>query len=467
MKTELRKNSRPQRGRRFREYLVITPKNREMIEEFLASTEGEVHPHRHANYERYLWLFADLIECDFDKLVEEVDGKLTTEARLLMKKASIVINGSDYSDETIRCLVASVKVAFKHWYGDGMYHPLALKFLKRPKVKHGAVRRRIFSEEEIVELIEHTTDPMWRFFLAYLGLDSGARPCELRRLRWAQLEKDQYGYYFRITTAKDASDGASRPVRILKSAPYFLRWQRERSRKNTLEPKTNKPDDFVFLNQYGEKLSDSAVTVFFSRLRRRMQLDELTALSLRRSWITRKMCDPRITAAQIQFIVGQTVGGTAIRAYTFMQDRDILNTQLHLNGRAPEEELNREVELVDCLKCQGANAPNEEFCQHCRSVLVDPTFVTITDQREDENERLQRLIHEQCRVLSEALEKKDTSTLKAFVKAYSSLLPTSAEAADEEAPPPLQHADPAGAKRLAVSSQRAPAGHGPSPGTPR
>ncbi len=473
MKTELKKNNRPQQGRRFQEYLQITPKNRMMIEEFLESTAGEVHPHRHANYERFLWLFANVIECDFDKLNEEVDGKLTTESRLLMKKASRIINDSDYSDETIRCLVATVKVAFKHWYGDGVFQPLVLKFLKRPKAKHGSIRRRIFSEDEIVEMIEHTTDPMWRFFLAYLGLDSGARPCELRRLTWGQLEKDQYGYYFQITTAKDASDGASRPVRILKSAPYFLRWQREKRRKNTTETKKNGPDDFVFLNQYGEKLTDTAVAIFFSRLRKRMRLDELTALSLRRSWITRKMCDPRITTAQIQAIVGQTVGGNAIRAYTFIQDRDILNTQLHLNGRAPAEDLSREIALTDCPKCQQPNAPNEEFCAQCRAVLVDPAFVTITEQRVEETERLQRIMYEQCRQLSVALEKKDIPVLQAFATAYSSLLQKdSGSSIVSPASASIPTTTVAGVGPAATHSSRSPVaiettGLGPLPSTPR
>lgn len=415
MKEELKKQEKIVKGETIEKCLVITPKNKMMIEEFLSWLKGAVCDKRFYNYKLYLYKFADLIECDFDELnVIGRDGKISKRSKELMRRAATAIHSSDFSKNSVNMMITAIKVAFRHWYGDDEDNPPALKLLKSKKIKGPKKERQIFSEEDIMEMLKQITNPMWKFFVAFMGLDCGARAYELRTLKWNKLEKDDYSYYFWIKNAKDSGNTESRPARIIKAAPYFNEWKKLERLKNTTKPKLSGPDDYVFQDQYGKPLSEAAICMFFRRLRNLMGYEEFTSLSLRRSYITRKQREG-IHPAKIQLIVGHKVGGKTIAGYTFLDDKDALDAQLEVGGIKRREEIIKHYAPKICPSCNIENKHDAEMCIECQLPLVEEAFLKIRKEQTDRLERLEKAMFMQSKMLVNLIKNKDYAALKKLI----------------------------------------------------
>ena len=146
---------------------------------------------------------------------------------------------------------------FKHWFGEDEEYPKVVRGMKRPKGRGRLVLPEEMPDEDLIHrAIKACRNPRDRFFLAYEGLDAGARPVELRMLRWKNLKKDDHGHYFRIRTAKQSGESDYRPIRIIFSVPYFLEWMKS-------YPGERKDDEYVFcdLNHADRPMTQNAVTV--------------------------------------------------------------------------------------------------------------------------------------------------------------------------------------------------------------
>jgi integrase len=181
----------------------LSKTNREMIDEFAAFKKGSVIEKRLTLIHNSLVKFADLLEIDFDKASKDD----------ITRAWNIIYSSMDISVKSKQDEYLHIRQVFKHWFGEDEEYPKTVRGMTRPKGR-GLLRLpdEMPTEGKIYAAVKLCCNYRDKFFVAYEGLDAGARPVELRRLKWKDLKKDDHGYYFNIKTAKESGDTEERPI---------------------------------------------------------------------------------------------------------------------------------------------------------------------------------------------------------------------------------------------------------------
>lgn len=105
-------------------------------------------------------------------------------------------------------------------------------------------------------------NPRDQFFIALCALDGALRPIECRRMKWKQVKKDKYSYFIVVDTAKKSGDKETRVIRLIKSEPYFIKWNQD-------YPGEKSDDSYVFINYTDlEPISKGTIASLFRRIKR-------------------------------------------------------------------------------------------------------------------------------------------------------------------------------------------------------
>lgn len=360
------------------ENLSITNKNKEFTDKFLQYMKNQCVPDRFHKYKYSLYRFANLVEKDFNELTRE-DSR---------EAGGIIGNSKTLSATTKVNIVGDVRRAMRYLFGQDEDLPDFIKPFKIPKnqKQKGRLRlpKHILDEKKTYSLVKACGNSRDKFFIALLGLDSGMRPCEAFRMKWKQIEKDEHSHYIVIDTAKKSGDKDTRVIRIIKSEPYFIQWMKD-------YPKTKTPEDFVFINVSNHKPLDIGTThALFRRLRKKLKIDDkLTPYTLRHSLLTRMAKDSRIPMAVLKKFAGHTQRSNTIAEYTHIDDDDLKDMQLQINGKIKtKEEQKEEIKPVKCPKCNTMNEFDAEFCLNCNMALSQKRIVSIYDLLEQNNKKL-------------------------------------------------------------------------------
>jgi integrase len=279
--------------------------------------------------------------------------------------------------------------------------------MKRPK---GRARLRLPEEMPDEELIHRAIkacrNPRDKFFVAYEGLDAGARPVELRSLQWRNLKKDDNSYYFRIYTAKESGQTDYRPIRVIFSEPYLLEWMKA-------YPGQRSDDEYVFckLDDPSIPMTGGSVTSLFKRLKKRLGIkNKFSAYVLRHATLTRMGKNPNVSEAVLKKFAGHTQSSSIIGEYQHYGGDDVKEMQL---GYAGKEILDKDksYELkktpIICPHCEKANAWDAEICGFCNFALSQKRHVELeefkqrTEKLEKEKEETNMLIKELIKKISE------------------------------------------------------------------
>lgn len=360
------------------ESFKITKRNKEFIDKFLNYMKLHCVPTRWHKYKYVLYRYADLVEKDFDKLTRDE----------VHESAGIIASSKTLSATTIDNVIIDVRRAMKYLFGDDEDLPNFIKPLKIPKNQKQKGRLRLpkhfLDEKETYSLVKACGNSRDKFFIALLGLDAGIRPCEAFRMKWKQIEKDQHSHYITIDTAKKSGDKDTRVIRIIKSEPYFIQWMKD-------YPKTKTPEDFVFINIGNHKPLDIGTTsALFKRLRKKLNItDKLTPYVLRHSILTRMAKDSRIPMAVLKKFAGHSQRSNTIAEYTHIDDDDLKDMQLQINGKIKtKEEKKEEIKPVKCPKCNTMNEFDAEFCLNCNMALSQKRMVNIQELLDKNNEKV-------------------------------------------------------------------------------
>ncbi len=315
--------------------------------------------------------FADLLEMDFDR---------ATKTDITM--AWNVILSSDLSIKTKQDEYLHIRQVFKHWFGEDEVYPQVVRGMKRPKGRGPLMLpEELPSEDLIHRAIKACRNPRDRFFVAYEGLDAGARPVELRRLQWKHLKKDQHGYYFRLWTAKQSGDSDYRPIRVIYSVPYLLEWM-----KTYPGQRTDEAYVFCNLTDPQQAITHNALTRLFQRLKKLLGLSgKFSPYVLRHATLTRMGKNPRVPEAILKKFAGHTQSSRIIGAYQHYGGDDIKDMQLDYAGQSGRQD-NTSHELkkkpVRCPHCHQDNPWDAEVCGFCQWALSPTRQVTYEDLRD-------------------------------------------------------------------------------------
>lgn len=376
----------------------LSDKNKSLINEFIDFKKGSVTDDRLRLIHNSLVKFADLLEMDFDKATKTD----------ITKAWNIVLSSNDLTVKTKQDEYMHIRQVFKHWFGDDEEFPKVVRGMKRPK---GRARLRLPEEMPDENLIHRAVkacpNPRDRFFVAYEGLDAGARPIELRLLKWKNLKKDDNGYYFRIYTAKESGQTDYRPIRIIFSEPYFLEWMK-------VYPGQRKDDEYVFckLNNPNISMSSGSVTSLFKRLKKCLGLKtKFSAYVLRHATLTRMGKNPNVSEAVLKKFAGHTQSSSIIGEYQHYGGDDVKEMQLGYAGKQILKEDNS-YELkkmpIKCPHCEKTNAWDSEICSFCNFSLSQKRKVEFeefkerTEKLEKEKEETNKLIKELIKKISQS-----------------------------------------------------------------
>ena len=102
---------------------------------------------------------------------------------------------------------------------------------------------------------------------------TGARPAEVRELKWDQVHDDRWILSQHKTVAKT---GKARVIHLTRGMQRLMRFLRRKSKS-----------DYVFVNCHGKKWTSNAVRLHMQRLRKKLGLrDNLCAYELRHAFAT-------------------------------------------------------------------------------------------------------------------------------------------------------------------------------------
>lgn len=238
-----------------------------------------------------------------------------------------------------------------------------------------------------------------KFFIAFIGLDGALRPCEAQAIKWGDINKDEHGHYVNIHTAKKSGDQDSRPIRIIKSEPYFIRWMQD-------YPKERKQEFYVFCDIKDASVNDfmslNTIHSLFKRLKKKLQMNgRLYPYLLRHSLITKLEKDPRIPISVLKKFVGHKQSSNVLAAYTHLSQDDVKEIQLIYNGKETgKKKATEERKPITCPKCKKSNEYDAEICSYCNMALSQKRMV-------ESNERLTAL-EMQMNQLAELIKLKST-----------------------------------------------------------
>ena len=337
----------------------LSKTNREMIDEFAAFKKGSVIEKRLTLIHNSLVKFADLLEIDFDKASKDD----------ITRAWNIIYSSTDISVKSKQDEYLHIRQVFKHWFGEDEEFPKTVRVMTIPKGR-GLLKLpdEMPTEEKIYSAVKLCCNYRDKFFVAYEGLDAGARPVELRRLKWKDLKKDDHGYYFNIKTAKESGDYEERPIRIIFSEPYLLDWMKN-------YPGTRDDENYVFcrLDDPTTPIAHGALATLFRQLKKKLGIKgKFSPYVLRHATLTRMGKNPNVSLSVLKKFAGHTQTSNIIGAYQHYGSDDVKDMQLGYAGREKKED-DRLYELkkapLKCPHCGKSNQWDAEVCGFCNFAL--------------------------------------------------------------------------------------------------
>ncbi len=346
----------------------LSPRNRVLIEEWLTYKKGSVCDQRLEKLSNSLVKFADLLELDFDRATKQD-----------ITRAWNIILASPLAVKTKQDEYLHIRQGFKHWFGNDEEFPAVVRGMKRPSGR-GRLRlpEEMPDEEVLHRAIKLCPHPRDKFFLAYQGLDAGARPIELRRLQWKNLKKDPHGYFFRIYTAKKSGAVDYRPIRVIFSEPYLLDWMKG-------YPGQRHDDNYVFCAKDDPTMPirKDTITKLFKRLKHKLGWkNKFSAYVLRHATLTRMGKNPQVSEAVLKKFAGHTQSSTIIGEYQHYGGDDIKEMQLNYAGQTrPAEDKSYELQKKPqtCPHCRKSNPWDAEVCGFCNFALSQQRQIAAAD----------------------------------------------------------------------------------------
>jgi len=361
----------------------LSKRNKKFINEFVEfKTNQGISKNRLKTMRLHLIKFAFSLEKDFDKAtardMNQMNGLINRTKMKIPSKADQIID---------------VRQFYKWLLGKNKHYPEVVDELiipKKPAYFSNLKAEDLLSDEQIYSMIKACTNTRDKFFIALIGLDGALRPCEAQAIKWKDIHKDEHGYYINIYTAKKSGDEETRPIRIIKSEPYFVKWMQD-------YPKERKQDFYVFCDikdaSENDFVSLNTIHSLFKRLKKKMKFEgKLYPYLLRHTLITKLEKDSRIPLAILKKFVGHKQSSNVLAAYTHLSQEDVKDIQLLHHGKEIKKVKKEDREPITCPNCKKPNEYDAEICAYCNMALSQKRMVKDISEFEEKMKLLEQVL---------------------------------------------------------------------------
>jgi site-specific recombinase XerD len=248
-------------------------------------------------------------------------------------------------------------------------HPLDEKMVRKIRIpsmdRKTKTSNDLLTKDEVLQVIAACENSRDRAFIAML-YDGSNRPIELRKLRWGDLQYDQYGVRFRTS----AKTGFERWIRLTFSVSYLASW------KNDYPGKTS-PDAFVFVTLHlmsgvHRPMSKSNIEYLIRKLKEKTGNNKIHAYVFRHTKISHDIEDGHDQS----YLMLKNWGHfktNMLDVYGHPRMEILEQQALQRAGMIEVQEQPKEKPITahQCSRCAEVNAPTNQCCAVCGEPLTD------------------------------------------------------------------------------------------------
>ncbi len=259
--------------------------------------------------------------------------------------------------------------------------PKRLKWMKTTlKQNDKRLPEDLLNEEEVELLVKNAKSIRDQAFIMCL-YESGCRIGEIGTIKIKDISPTEWGIKLNVS-----GKTGSRCVDLVNSVPYLLKWV-------NLHPSSKDRENYVWVNEKGELLSDS-------------RFSSILKGSAKRAGITKKV-NPHsfrharatylagyLTEAQMKGYLGWTQSSNMPGIYVHLNGRDIDSAILKMNGiKIQEESKESKLKPKTCQRCSAINEAHNKFCKICGAPLDKEEIIKIIEL-EQKNEKANNLMNQ-------------------------------------------------------------------------
>ncbi len=373
----------------------ISPKNKEHIHDFICflSAEGKAKTSRQIKYVIYLKRLARTLKKDFAKadkndIIQLVNNIEKGKSLWIKRREKPLTEWTKHDFRvTIKRFYKWLREDEGQEFGRGEY-PYEVKWIAASMRREKKILpRQVLDEEDLQELLEHTTNNRDRCFI-YVLWESGCRVGELVSLRMKDIvDKDQYGTKLTVN-----GKTGERTVRICDSAPSLDIWMKE-------HPCRENPNAPIFCGVNGDKrgklVGDNYFRILLHELAEKANIKKpVNPHHFRHSAASRNA--HYLTEAQMNDYFGWQQGSTQAGVYVHSIGKKTDDAILMMHGKKKRDEQETVKEPKTCPRCKTVNDHIANVCQVC-GLGLDKKSIMEYDRQKDLTSTLGSLTLEQVK----------------------------------------------------------------------
>lgn len=314
------------------------------------------------------------------------DWKDVTEADLRKLVAKIMEKHSENGKETgytaglkvaLKWIVRFVKLGTRKKPRDSEVD--IIKFIQPKKPQDHLTREDLPTDEELNKLIQACANSSRDKAMLSVHAEAGTRIGELLNLKIKDFRLDNNGGWINVIKGKTGS----RPIRIVKSVPYLVRWLNDHPFKDDHE----KPM-WVYLDlvtTFGQPINYAGFNnILHKRVKQAGISKRITSHLFRHKEITDLA--PKLSESESRMRHGWERTSLMPSRYTHLNQDDLDDKMLKVMGVKKEDK--QEDELKECAFCKIKYANEVRFCDNCSRPLDVADAIIM----EKENEAKQKAL---------------------------------------------------------------------------
>ena len=336
----------------------LTVDDQQLIEAFINERQAT----RHIGQHRILKIRYDLIS--WRRFIpvpfrEMAVGDLY--AGLNAMKAGTNVRGTPFKQNTKHDLIILLK-PFVLWLIENGYStipPEKVRGIRPPPIDHNTTAPEgLLSADEIKALLTGCRSTRDRAIIAVL-YESGARIGEVARLRWRDVEFDDYGIRVHI---HDTKENQVRYARCTWAREMLAAWK-------NVYPAELAPDAWVFLSSRKQAMNYAQIRQRVRMAAERAGLEKRVHLHLFRKSRATHLIQQNYQESVIKKMLWGNLGTQMFRTYVVLSEGDI---DAEILGRAGIETRPAKPDPlapVPCPHCHAVCAPTSRHCSDCGQAL--------------------------------------------------------------------------------------------------